>query len=805
MEDDPLRAELSRLAAAGRHNGYVGLPTPISQPPRTNAVLHVTPPGMMRAITILPPPPALEVGDSFLLVARVHEGNAAHLPSRPVEWSSDTPGVLRVNATKAVATAIIPGSALITATCDGNQGRLRVTVAPPRADAILVKPPEKAVSVGDEVQLEAVPRDKRGRVVPRPVTWQSENDSVATIGLEGLLVARSGGTTRISAELDEARAKVTVTVLPAPVAAIHISPPPELVTAGDSFGLTATPLDRWAGPLNDRVVSWNTSDVRVAVVTAGGWVMTRNPGMVMLTATCEGVSASVSFNVVARAAVPPPRPAVYEPVASGPWGLEEPVATPRPARSRPRWVVAAGSAFLVVGALWLLGGRRVMTPGSSSETAVAGADPAPEKDPPVATAVNDSTAPGSVIITQRPARPLPAGSSSRLVAEVRDRRGRLVRDANVGWISTDPAVVSIDSASGTLQAVSPGRAEVVAAMGQWRDSARIVVRQPVGKEARSGSTPAALSIPPHEALRVGDTATLVAEALDSAGRPLRAARVRWSSSEPQVADVDAAGKVRAYAPGTALIIARSGAESGISPISVLPAAVASIQVEGARPLKVGDTLTLTAKPQDQHGRGLSDRSIAWTSSDDQVAGVDPTSGAVDARAPGSVTITATSEGTSGLVRLTVLPEPRTGRREQPEDSAAVAVSGPSPDDLATEQQRVIDEMKAGVEQCYGALRQKDVGRLAQLYQSANKSDQEKLNKLSRILRTAEWAAEVSNREDGAQRISDATAAMDFSFRLTWKDAFGGRLSSKPIFRAEFAKNGDSWDLSSCRIIGSPNL
>ena len=58
MEDDPLRAELSRLATAGRGNGFIGLPTPLSQPPRTNAVLHVTPPGMMRAITILPPPPA---------------------------------------------------------------------------------------------------------------------------------------------------------------------------------------------------------------------------------------------------------------------------------------------------------------------------------------------------------------------------------------------------------------------------------------------------------------------------------------------------------------------------------------------------------------------------------------------------------------------------------------------------------------------------------------------------------------------------------------------------------------------------
>ncbi len=760
MEDDPLRSELSRLATAGRNNGFLGLPTPISQPPRTNAVLHVTPPGMMRAITILPPPPAVEVGDSFLLVARVHEDNASHLPSRPVEWSSDNPGVLRVNATKAVATAIAPGSALITATCDGNQGRLRVTVAPPRADAITVKGPEKPVSVGDEVRLEAIPRDKRGRVVPRPVTWRSEDDSVATISLDGVLVARSGGSTRISAELDEARAKVTVTIMPAPVAAVHISPPHELVTAGDSFALTATPLDRWAGTLSDRAVSWSTSDVRVAVVTAGGWVMTRNPGLVMLSATCEGVSASVSFNVVSREAAQPAPAAVHPHLSSGPWNLDEPVEVPQPARSRPRWIVAAGGAALVIGTLWLVGGRRMMTPSSPSETAVADADSgsrevsgAPEKDTAVPAAVNDSSAPGSVIIPQRPGRSRTPDSSARPVAEAQGRRGRVARN-----------------------------------------------------QPPSGSVAAALSIPPPEPLQVGDTVTLVAAALDPRGRPLKAAHVSWSSSQPQVADVDAAtGRVRAYTPGTALIIARSGTESAIAPVSVLPAAVAAVRVEGARPLKVGDTLTLRAELQDQHDKRLSDRPIAWESSDDEVAGVDPASGAIDARAPGSVNITATSEGKSGQVSLTVLPEPRTGRPEPASDTAAPPAEAPSTNDVAAERELVMDRMKTGVEQCYGALQQKDVARLAELYKSATKSDQEKLKRLSRILRTNEWAAQVGERVDGTQRFDSATAAMDFSFQLTWKDAFGGRLSSKPVFRVEFAKNGDSWDLSSCRIVGSPKL
>ncbi|HEX6433317.1 MAG TPA: protein kinase, partial [Gemmatimonadales bacterium] len=466
-EDDPLRAELSRLAITGARTSFAASHTG-GRPNggKTSAVLQVTPPGMMRAITILPPPPNLEVGDTFLLVARVHDGHAARLPSGPVEWSSDTPGVLRVNATKAVATAVTPGTALIRAICDGQEGRLRVTVAPPRADAIIIKSLDKTVTVGDELTLEATPRDKRGRVVARPVTWQSDDDGVATVSLEGVLVARSAGTTRITAELDEARAGVSVAVLPPRVAAVHISAPPESVLAGESFALTATPLDRWAGPLPERTVSWSVSDVNIALVTAAGWVIARNPGLVVLTANCEGVSASVSVSVVEQPVEPlpetyphPPRAAAPVP-ESQPWEMppEPLVPEPRRSRSRRNWVVAAGAAFLIAAGSWLVGGRNQPASERLPESGVA-ADSGPPAEPdlqPAAFALAPQTKPpGSVIITQRPARPLAVGTTTSLAAEVRDAGGSLVNSAPVGWSSTNPAVVAVDSATGSVRAVGP--------------------------------------------------------------------------------------------------------------------------------------------------------------------------------------------------------------------------------------------------------------------------------------------------------------------------------------------------------------
>ena len=817
-EDDPLRAELSRLATAGARSSFASYGSGRNGG-KTSAVLQVTPPGMMRAITILPPPPGLEVGDSFLLVARVHDGNAARLPTGPVEWSSDSPGVLRVNPTKAVATAITPGTALIRAVCDGNEGRLRVTVLAPRADAIVVKSLERPIMVSDEVRLEATPRDKRGRVVTRPVTWHSDDDSVATVSIDGVLVARSAGSTRITAELDEARANVSITVLPPRVAAVHISAAPDSIVAGDSFALTATPLDRWAGPLTERSVAWSVSDVNVAMVTAGGWVITRNPGLVVLTAVCEGVSASVSVNVVERTPTPLPSTPRAAATTSAPRSDPEPwemppephIPEPRHSRSRPGWLVALGGAFLIGGGLWLVGGRRE-EPVAPAEIAVAPADSTSAGYSP-----SGATPPGaaeeapsrfSVAITQRPPRPLAVGGSSKVIAEVRDSSGKVNDQERVAWSSTNPGVVSVDSTTGELRAVAPGRAQIIAAAGAGRDTARVLVRA-AGREAPVSSQPASLSIAPIEQLRVGDTATLQLTALDQRGRAVRPSRVSWSSSDPQVAEVNArTGRVRAHAAGPTLIIARSGEESAIASISVLAPAVASVGVVGARALKVGDTLELRAEARDARGGPLEQREATWGSSDSSIVTVDAAGVAV-ATAAGSANITATAEGKTGTVRITVLPQPRTSRTET---VAAQAPAGqeevsaePSAADPATTRQRRIDQVLAGVDRCYVALRDKDMGRVSALYHPETKDDQEKLSKLGRILQTREWNAQVGEREDGAQRLDTDSASMEFGFRLSWKDAFGGHLSSRPVFRAEFTESGGNLDLASCRIVNSPKL
>jgi hypothetical protein len=243
----------------------------------------------------------------------------------------------------------------------------------------------------------------------------------------------------------------------------------------------------------------------------------------------------------------------------------------------------------------------------------------------------------------------------------------------------------------------------------------------------------------------------------------------------------------------------------MGPLTVLPASVASVNITGAQPLKVGDTLALRAEARDQRGISLSGRPVAWTSGNPAVAPVDSASGVVIAQQAGSAEITASVEGKSATARITILPQPRTGRTEPPAPTQSPPRAVASGNDAAREHQQVVEQMVAGVEQCYQALHDKDVVRVQALYNPADKVDEDRLKKLSRILSTHEWDAQVGERQDGAQKVGDNSARMDFSFRLTWKDAFGGRLSSSPTFRAEFSMVGSQLALSSCRVINSPKL
>jgi hypothetical protein len=250
-----------------------------------------------------------------------------------------------------------------------------------------------------------------------------------------------------------------------------------------------------------------------------------------------------------------------------------------------------------------------------------------------------------------------------------------------------------------------------------------------------------------------------------------------------------------------------------------PPVPASLSIAAHDPVRAGDTVTLTAVVLDSQREPIGDAGVTWRSSEPGLAEVDSASGKVRGHAPGVALIIARSGAVTATSELVVLPPveapvepsgyvpltPELDQGAEPEETALVPPAGRPKADPPVDRRELESRMQEGVEDCYGAVRAKDLDRLAKMYHPKTYADEDKLKRLVRILRTEPWKAAVGKRVDGARELGAKVAAAEFSFRLEWRDSHGGRLSSQPIFRAEFARDPDGWTMSSCRIVGSPKL
>jgi len=158
---------------------------------------------------------------------------------------------------------------------------------------------------------------------------------------------------------------------------------------------------------------------------------------------------------------------------------------------------------------------------------------------------------------------------------------------------------------------------------------------------------------------LGDTLHLAAVATDRHGTMLGGRSAVWSTDDEQVASVDSAGTVIAAGRGAATVSVKIGNFTARSRIFVIP------KVRHVRMLPdtvwqgpEGSQRDLEAFGVDGNGNALRDRPVEWRTSDSSVIRLDPT-GHFTAHAAGNAMVTATVDGITGRIALTVLPVPAT--------------------------------------------------------------------------------------------------------------------------------------------------
>ena len=586
----------------------------------------------VESITLNKKETTIAVGNSETLTATVLPANADD-PS--VTWSSSDESVATVK--DGVVTAIAEGTAVITATAEGDKSA-SCTVTVPHVyvpvESVTLDKTETTIEVGNSEQLTATvnPADADNP----EVSWTSSDEAVATVK-DGLVTAVAEGTAVITATADGKSASCTVTVphVYVPVESVTLNKTALTIEVGGSETLHAT-----VNPANadNPQITWTSSDESIAKVSSEGVVTAIAEGSATITATAEDKSATCAVTV----------PHVSVPVESV--TLDKTEITLEVGKTQKLNATVAPSDADDPSVSWFSSDESVATvsadglvkaiaEGTATITARSGS-----KSATCTVTVPHVYVPVESVTLNKNETTIEVGSSETLVATINPANADV---QEVTWTSSNEKVATV-SADGVVTAIAEGSATITA--------------KAEGKSAKCKVTVPHVYVPV-ESITLDKTETTIVvgstEKLTATVNPDNAdyPQVTWTSSDESVATVSSEGVVTAIAEGTAIITATAEDKSATCTVTVphVDVPVESVTLsKTSLTLKAGDSETLTATVNPENA---DDKSVSWKSSDENVATVSA-EGVVTAIAPGKAVITAEAGGKSATCNVTV-PSPGT--------------------------------------------------------------------------------------------------------------------------------------------------
>ncbi len=275
----------------------------------------------LRSITVTPANPSIPLGgmQQFTATGKFKNGLVENLTAA-VAWSSSMPGVATITA-GGLAIGVGGGISNITATLNGvNSPAVELTVIAPTLQTIVVAstqgsttPATPSLANGTSVQLYAtgVYSNNSTQDLTTQVSWSSNSSDVTVsnvAGSQGLVAAAAIGTATVSATLGSVTGNASVTVTPAILQSIAISP-----TTIATWYLGQTQQFTATGTFTDGTmqnvtasVTWSSNNSAVATIVASGTnaglATSVAQGMVTISAAAPGnITASTSTLTVGPA------------------------------------------------------------------------------------------------------------------------------------------------------------------------------------------------------------------------------------------------------------------------------------------------------------------------------------------------------------------------------------------------------------------------------------------------------------------------------------------------------------------------
>jgi trimeric autotransporter adhesin len=511
---------------------------------------------------------------------------------------------------------------------------------------LAVTPPAATVIVSKTQSLQAMGSFSDGstRDLTASVTWNSADTTTASVSAAGVVTGGATGVTIVTAHSGNFSASTQITVTSANVCAtpvsIAVTPanPTVPVNTTQQMVATGTNSDASTCDITD-LVTWSSSTIANATVSASGLVKGVAAGSLTVTATLGSVTGSTSVSVTA--------PSITS-ISVTPDDMTLAIGVGEQYTASA--IYSDGSIQdLVTGVTWTSSNSSVATVDSNGLATTLGAGTT------TITATVGSFTDASVItvvaahlqtITLTPTNvTMAAGTQQQFTAVGNFDDGSTQVLISALWSSSSSSVLAIDQ-NGLALAVGPGSATVSVTSGTVSASTSVTVS--TATLVSLAIAPANSSMPDDATRQFSATGTFS----DNSTQDMTQS-VLWSSATPTVATITNLGLVSSLSTGSTTITAMLGSVSNSTTLTVSNVTLVSIAISPANGrVQKGTSLKFTAVGTYSDGSTAALTNVSWRSSKNNLANM-RRNGILHAKKAGTLTVTASAFGVTGSTSVTI--------------------------------------------------------------------------------------------------------------------------------------------------------
>jgi trimeric autotransporter adhesin len=257
----------------------------------------------LSSITVTPAAFSIASGQSKQLSAlgTYSDGTTQDVTSQAT-WSSST-AAATVDSTTGLVTGASAGPSTITATIGSKSGSALATISSALLQTVAVTPTTASIATGQTQAFVAngMFSDGSQTDITNSVTWTSNATNFATIDQTGLATGLSAGVATVQASSGTPFGTAALTVTPAILTEIDISPDEQYVPVGGQLQLSLTGTYSDNTSQNITNATWSSSDPTLASVDPNTGVVTgvanSNNNAVTITASYGGITNTTTVYI----------------------------------------------------------------------------------------------------------------------------------------------------------------------------------------------------------------------------------------------------------------------------------------------------------------------------------------------------------------------------------------------------------------------------------------------------------------------------------------------------------------------------